>query len=379
MRYCAAMLASCLVLIYSSAIAQKTERGFFVAKLGADTIAVESYELTGSTIRGASVARAPQTTYRTYTLTANKNGDLENLELTFGPVGGEPKTKREVRFTDDSLLVAVTQDGSRKESVVKITDRPYPFVADIFGPWYFAVRNALAHKGARTFSILAGTRNLKYDVGGTTPGTLELANPAFGPIFATLDADGRLEKFDMTRTTDKFVVVRAKALDVEAIGREYAARDKSGPLGVLSPRDTVHASINGATVLIDYGRPSMRGRKIFGNIVPWNVVWRLGANAATQLITDKSLVFGTTVVEPGTYSLFALPSEGEWKLIINRQHGQWGTVYDESKDLVRLPLKTERLSQSVEHFGFHMDTKGKQGILSFEWERTKAYIPFEVR
>jgi hypothetical protein len=223
---------------------------------------------------------------------------------------------------------------------------------------------------------------LQYVIQGKAPGRLELTNAEndFSPIAATVDSNGTLEKFDLTATTDKYIADRAQTMNVESLAKDFAAREEAGHgVGVLSPRDTARAVIDNATVLVDYGRPEMRGRTIFGNVVPWDVVWRLGANAATQLITNKTLSFGRTIVKPGTYSLFALPSEKGWKLIINNQHGQWGTVYDESKDLARLALKTTRLKNPVEQFVVDVSGHGRNGVLQFTWENTEASIPFTVR
>src|SRR5690606_8924513 len=114
-------------------------------------------------------------------------------------------------------------------------------------------------------------------------------------------------------------VERVAPFDFEALTRDLAARDRSGTgLGPLSPRDTARASIAGANVMIDYGRPSARGRTVMGGLVPYNDVWRTGANAATQLITDAPLRVGDVRLEPGSYSLFTVPRRGAWDLIINR-------------------------------------------------------------
>ena len=184
----------------------------------------------------------------------------------------------------------------------------------------------------------------------------------------------------MTATTDKFVAQRVSGVNVEALGRSFERRESAGhALGVLSPRDSVLATLGGAHIMVDYGRPSMRGRKIFGNVVPWNEVWRTGANAATQLKTDRDLMFGTTRVPAGIYSIFTLPSQKGWMLIINRQHGQWGTVYNQSQDLARLPLRITHLRSPVEHFTFNISSRGREGILHLRWERTEASIPFTVQ
>lgn len=145
-----------------------------------------------------------------------------------------------------------------------------------------------------------------------------------------------------------------------------------------SPRDTTRATIAGANVLIDYGRPSMRGRKIMGDLVPFGAVWRTGANAATTLVTDKNLMFGNTMVPPGTYTLYSLPTASGWKLIINRQTGQWGTAYDEAQDLARIDMKVEPLAAPVELFTIKLAPRGSMGELRLEWEKTAAVVPFMV-
>jgi hypothetical protein len=181
----------------------------------------------------------------------------------------------------------------------------------------------------------------------------------------------------MTGTTTKYLVERADSVDVDAMAAAWAARPQPG---LLSPRDTADAAVGGARVAIDYGRPSMRGRQVFGGIVPWDQVWRLGANAATQLITDKDLAIGGTPVPAGTYSLWALPTPGGMTLIINRRHGQWGTQYDPDQDFARIPLILSRLAEPVERLTMSV-TQGAsgEGTLALEWENTRAAVAFSVR
>jgi hypothetical protein len=133
-------------------------------------------------------------------------------------------------------------------------------------------------------------------------------------------------------------------------------------------------------VMVDYGRPHQRGRKIFGDVVPWGQVWRTGANAATQLITNRPLVIGGTTVPAGTYTLWTLPSASGAELIINKQHGQWGTDYDAAQDLVRLPLTRSALTTPVEQFTIALDPSGSTGgTLRMRWEGTEYSIPFTVQ
>ena len=156
----------------------------------------------------------------------------------------------------------------------------------------------------------------------------------------------------------------------------FAARELAGKgLGSLSPRDTARATIGGAQVQIDYGRPMKRGRIIFGNVVPWDAVWRTGANQATQLITDKDLVIGGTTVAAGTYSVFTLPSQKGWQLIINRQHGQWGTNYDAKQDLARIPMRVRQLPVPTERFTI----MAGRSELVISWDQTEAAVDVKAR
>lgn len=146
-----------------------------------------------------------------------------------------------------------------------------------------------------------------------------------------------------------------------------------------SPRDSVKATVGGATVSVNYGRPSKRGREIFGGLVPFGTVWRTGANEATAFTTTKALRFGTTTVPAGSYTLYTLPDQaGKWQLIINKQTGQWGTVYSQAQDLVRIPLTVEQTAAVVEQMAVTLSPAQNGGELAVSWDRTKAKTSFVV-
>jgi hypothetical protein len=150
-------------------------------------------------------------------------------------------------------------------------------------------------------------------------------------------------------------------------------------MGQLSGRDTLKATVGAATLTVDYGRPRRRGREIFGNVVPWNQVWRAGANAATGFTTDADLLMAGVVIPKGSYTLFVFPSPEGSKLIVNRQTGQWGTAYDARQDLVRLDMASEQLAQTVEPFTIAVEPQGQGGVLRLRWDRTQFSVPFTVR
>ncbi|MEO8378995.1 MAG: DUF2911 domain-containing protein, partial [Acidobacteriota bacterium] len=134
----------------------------------------------------------------------------------------------------------------------------------------------------------------------------------------------------------------------------------------LSPPAKAEATLNGKKVTIDYSAPSKRNRVIMGELVPYGKVWRTGANAATTLTTETTLMLGTLHVPPGTYTLYTIPGEKEWTLIVNKQTGQWGTNYDEKQDLGRTKMTVSKVKQPVETFVIGVD----KSTLNFTWENT---------
>lgn len=153
----------------------------------------------------------------------------------------------------------------------------------------------------------------------------------------------------------------------------------SGQQAVLSPRDTAEMQLGNDRIYVDYGRPYLRGRQGVGNLVPYGRVWRAGANAATTFVTSRDLRLGDTNVPAGTYTLYVLASEREWLLIVNRQTGQWGTEYDESQDLARIPMQLERIEPSVEQFTINLvPTGGNAFDLEMRWENTRAVVRGQV-
>jgi len=150
--------------------------------------------------------------------------------------------------------------------------------------------------------------------------------------------------------------------------------------GMSSPRAKAEVNLKGAEVTVDYGRPSVRGRKIMGGLVPYQQVWRTGANEATGFVTTGNLMVGDTPVPAGKYTLYSLPTEGGWKLIINKQAGQWGTEYDQSQDLARIDMKETKAGAPVEQFLITLKKTGPdQADLVMEWENTRVSVPIKAK
>lgn len=153
----------------------------------------------------------------------------------------------------------------------------------------------------------------------------------------------------------------------------FAQNDQKPP---LSPPAQAKVTFGSKTATIDYSAPSMRGRKIFGGLVPYDHWWRTGANNATTLKTDVNLRIGDLGVSAGTYTLYTIPSEKGWTLIVNKQTGQWGTKYDETQDLGRVKMSEGTLPSSpVETFKIEFEhTKDLTTQLHLKWETTNVFV-----
>jgi Protein of unknown function (DUF2911) len=148
-----------------------------------------------------------------------------------------------------------------------------------------------------------------------------------------------------------------------------------------SPPATANVSFSdGKSVTIEYSRPSAKGRKIMGGLVPYGQVWRTGANEATSFVTTANLSVGGTTVPAGKYTIYSLPGENSWKLIINKQTGQWGTKYDEKQDLARIDMKVAKTSAPVEQFTISLDKAGADATtLKLAWENTSASVELKEK
>jgi Protein of unknown function (DUF2911) len=146
--------------------------------------------------------------------------------------------------------------------------------------------------------------------------------------------------------------------------------------GPLSPPAKAECRFaDGKTIRVDYSSPRMRGRKVFGGLVPFGEVWRAGANEATSFVTNTDLTVGGKPVPAGSYTLFAIPKTKNWTLIISKKTGEWGIPYPgESYDFVRTEMKVSRLPSRLEDFTIAFDRSGPVCVMRMEWETTRAAV-----
>lgn len=366
--------------------AQRPESGAFVVRLGSDTIALEQYTRTGNRIEGDLLSRVPQTRLIHWIVTLSDEGKPRvfeyfphNIDGSVNPRGVQKTTltfgmdsiTRETQWADSAQTRKFLNDGTVMPSIGTAIA-----MYELGTRWMRATRRDSAN--IRYMGIAA--TNLP------NPSALRMWRDSvrfdfFGsPMSMRVDNAGRILSVDGSRTTLKMQVERVPSIDIAGISNALAARERAGSIGTPSPRDTTQNRVGVASLWIDYGRPSLRGRNVWVNGVLGDTLWRTGANAATQFRTDVDLSVGGAHIPAGTYTIWThARRDGTYQLVFNRQTGQWGTIYDPAQDLVRVPLTRKTLDAPVERFTISVEPGGSSGSLRLMWGTTELSVSVSPR
>jgi len=391
-----------LLLCCAAPLAAQNGSGAFVVTLGRDTTVVEQYRRSGITLEGDMLIRTQRAVVaRHYIGTLNANGTMARFEVVNRQAANAQAPVTHIVSTfGDTTTVVITRDTAQQTFRVATPGGSVPFLS-----YSYALYELIGRRGAS----LGRDTVLTVAAGQDEPVALVVKHPrrdslsvAFtgdvGPTLFTVDKDGAIQTVDGRFSTEKVIARRLAKVDFPALLAAFQSR----PLGQASPPDSVRATIAGASIALDYGRPSMRGRTIFGPgnvtprpVVPWGEVWRTGANFATRLTTSADIVIAGQTIPAGTYTLWTLPSASGWKLIVNKQTkapcktaaecndpkrpNLWGTDYSADSDLVRVDLPVTRLTDPVEEFTMGIDPQGDGGVLWMRWETTRLAIPFSKK
>ena len=360
----------------------------FITRLGSDTLVVERVIRSARRVDAEVAMRVPRTTRTVYVLELSPSGMLERMDATTfdTTAGGKTPARREtITRVGDSLRIESTSGDQRRTRTVAADANVLPFIDMVHWPYEIALMR-LRTSGSSEVSqpLLTGVRVSDFALARVGSDSMTITHPTRGTMRLRVDPSGRLLGLDAGATTRKLVVERRPWMPIVDIVRRWTAQDASGrSLGALSGRAKPSSLVGGATIGLDHGTPSKRGRTIWGGLVPFGSVWRTGANEATHFETDRDLVFGTgadtLVVPAGRYTLFSIPErDGGW-LIINRETGQAGTAYDPSKDLGRVRLSVRPLAGPVETFTIRADTDADTNLLRLQWDDAERVAPFRVR
>jgi hypothetical protein len=372
-------LVALAAILFATPVA--AQQATLVYRLGKDTIAIEQYTHQNNRIAGTMVQRAgAAVTVTRYELAYGSNGRPTSAKIARSQLDGSPLPNQpvETRFTlfPDSVVREAVRADSTTRNIFAVRGALIAFPVYVYGPT--EVLSSLLHRGGADSIPALGAGGGPGFLGMERVGgdTLRLRGAPY-PMRLVFDASNRLLVLDGGMTTNKVIATReAGSIDVMALARAMK------PTGTLSARDVARGAFGpGGIVLVDYGRPMVRERTVWGGaLVPFDSVWRAGANDATHLFTTRTLSFGDLTVPPGSYTLWIQHTRNGTFLIVNRQIGQWGTVYDPAQDVGRAamqmsasPSHVEELTVTVRNLG------GNRGAIEFAWGQSVVSAPFTAR
>ena len=378
-----------------------TEHYGFVTTLGRDTISVESVTRSGNKLTSDEVDRFPRVRQRHTEIALDDDGAIRHLVMDIHtPSEPENQRDREVvaDITNDQVkLTKADKTGTFKKTFDKGDATAVAHVPQMYSIYELYFTSAAGRAKAKGLKPTDTVRMRQFYIDREFDNyPFHRANVRFmgngkaevwhdwlsGVGEATLDSSSRLLNYSGARTTYGVTVTRVTEIpDVKAIGERYAALEQSqGGFKSLSVRDTARQKIGNASFSVDYGRPLARGRVLLGNIIPYDRVWRTGANAATQFETSALITLAGMAVPAGKYTLWTVPHTTGVELIVNKQSGQWGTSYNSALNLAKAPMKAETLPTPVEEFTISIvpSTAG-HGTLAMEWGTFRWTAPIVVR
>ncbi len=368
-----------------TAVPLSAQSASFVYRLGKDTVAVEQYTRTATRLSGEMVQRNGAAVVRVqHDVALDSRGQPTSATIKRLQPDGTllPNTAAEIRIriAADSVVREMVWPDSVQRRAFAATRALLISPTLAYGLSYgltelFALRK---QAGGRVDSVpiigLAGGMS----VGGLVPAggdTVRLRGGSY-PMRLRFDARSRLRSVDGAGTTNKVTAMRGDGgIDISAIARAMK------PTGTLSARDIARGAFGaGGMVLVDYSRPQVRERTVWGGrLVPYDSVWRAGANDATHLFTTRTLTMGVLTVPPGMYSLWVQHTRSGTLLIVNKQTGQWGNAYDAAQVLGRVPMQMTDAPSFVEEMTITIRAAAaNRGVLEMAWGPAVMTLPFTV-
>ena len=390
-----------IILLALAACQNKpAEQYGFVARLGNDTVSIERVTRRGNQLMSDEVDRFPRVRRRHTTMKLAADGTIQHLDMDI-TTPSEPSNERERHVSADVSADSVhitKQDstGTKQYAFATGGSLTMPHLPMMYSltDLYFGAALRRAAAAGDSVTLRQYYIDREFDRFPLHSGVVRLVAVGKADLHhdwlagygdATFDSLHHMLTYSGARSTYKVDVERltnaAELPDLAAIGERFAALETSGGgAKQLSVRDTTRATIGMATFTVDYGRPLARGRVLLGDVLPFDEVWRTGANAATQFTTSVPISLAGIRLPAGTYTLWTVPRKGgQADLIVNKQFGQWGTEYNEKLDVGKAPLKVDAAPSPVEKFTISIAPSGaKKGALVLEWGNFRWSAPIVV-
>jgi hypothetical protein len=408
------MLPTLAVLATASCDRATPETWGYVATLGNDTTSVErlTREPVGVYVFGLplarrgyrivseAVGRSPVVLRRRWEATLAPDGSLQRWSMDTHIPNAPPgysDLHHEVELRDGAIrLVRHAGADTTDRTFAQTYVRTVPWNAFLYGTYELLLQAADGLPDSTQIGQYFFEGWSEGNIGFARVRRLEGGRVAIsstglsGSGVAQPDEQGRMLSYSGEGTTYKQEVRRITDVpDLDAILERFTNDERAtGIARALSARDTMRATIGATSISVEYSRPLARGRTLLGGLIPYDRVWRTGANAATHLIVSSPVRLAGVPLDSGTYTLLTLPKPDQVLLIINRQTGQWGTGYGASHDIARVAMKVDTLDSPIEQFTIRVDTASSRlaaasastsSRLVLEWGTFRWSAPIEAR
>jgi hypothetical protein len=350
-----------------------------VYRLGRDTVAIEQITRSATHLAGESLLRPGTSITRAQydvTLSGGKPTALvfRRRQADGSPIPNNPTEWRFTFGADSTVRETVWKDSTQRQSfAVKNAFLNIPVYS--YGLYELVNARGAGARDSIPAINLAGTAVGVVGLRAYSADTLRMRGGTYD-MLARFDRDGRLQSTDGIFTTNKAIGSRvAGKVDIAALASALK------PAGVLSPRAQAYAGFNRGPIFISYGRPAVRERTVWGGtLIPFDTIWRAGANEATHLATSKTIAIGDMTLAPGLYTLWIQHTRAATYLIVNKQVGQWGTEYQAAQDIGRVKMDMAKTPEHVEDFTITVRPAGvNRGAIDFAWGDSVATAAFSVR
>jgi hypothetical protein len=373
------ILAAATMLVTSTSAAHAQD-ATIVYRLGKDTAAIEQFSRSASRLAGEMVQRTGGVVFRLqYEMTIERGRPtaavIRRRQADGTPFPNQPTEWRMAFRSDSAVRETVWADSTQRRAFAAANAFPTA-VTYLYAP--MEILAAMGQGRRDSVPAISVTGNNVGYVGLEIVGTALRIRASGGayPMLLTVDRDGRLQTVDGSFTTNKAIGTRsAGKVDLAAIAKAMR------PTGVLSPRLTAYAAFQQGPIFINYASPSARGRSVWGGtLIPFDTIWRTGANEAAHLATSKTIQLGDMTVAPGLYTIWTQHTRTGTFLIVNKQVGQWGTIYNPANDVGRVAMEVTNTPEHVEEFTITIRPLPQgRGAIDLVWGDKVATATFQLR
>ena len=359
----------------------------FIAEWAGDTASIETYTIVGNHLFGKAIHLFPEPHLQQFEFLFEKDGSIREMDVQFYSLDNtsvplNSKTGflpyRQKMNSDNGIVDfrSIDKNGEKQwvHTVLRM-DFNGGWIP-IMGQWQWLTTLLLNNKLDQNLKFInAVIGDYELELNQPSKDEVIFKSEISPPITFYVNVNGKIDSINALGSPWNFKVFSTSPVDVEKFTNQFANKKV---MGNPSPQGNVQLNIGQTELSVSYGRPSKRGRKIFGELVPFGKVWRTGAGATTKFTTTSSLNFNGVVIPKGTYNLFTIPENSKWTLIFNTEKEAWGSAYRSEFDFAKVQMKTARLKEPVEMFTIEIKQTKDGGELIMMWDKTKSTIEFTI-